>query len=123
MDIGIIILIAIVAIIALIVIVKMASKPKPVAEPNHERDGISDEMAAALEDVDEGDRQITEISSDGLYLREFWSELIDNLGLDDVAQTPPRIARPTNIRLDLVTDAWISAFFAKSGNTIPPIST
>jgi predicted flap endonuclease-1-like 5' DNA nuclease len=59
MDISIIILIAVVAVIALIVIVKMASKPKPIAsqppvtaaEPHHEGNGLSDEMAAAVEDV------------------------------------------------------------------------
>ena len=57
MDISVIILIAVVAFIALIVIVKMASKPKPIqppataAKPHHEGNGLSDEMAAAVEDV------------------------------------------------------------------------
>ena len=59
MDISIIILIAVVAVIALIIIVKAASRPKTVTsqpsasatEPHHEGNGLSDEMAAAVEDV------------------------------------------------------------------------
>ena len=50
MDISIIILIAVVAVIALIIIAKAASRPK-AAEPHHEGNGLSDEMAAAVEDV------------------------------------------------------------------------
>jgi predicted flap endonuclease-1-like 5' DNA nuclease len=52
MDISIIILIAVVAVIALIIVVKAASRPKATtAEPHHEGNGLSDEMAAAVEDV------------------------------------------------------------------------
>jgi predicted flap endonuclease-1-like 5' DNA nuclease len=52
MDISVIILIAVVAVIALIIVVKAASRPKANAtEPHHEGNGLSDEMAAAVEDV------------------------------------------------------------------------
>ena len=52
MDISSIILIAVVAVIALIIVVKMASRPKTIAaKPHLEGNGLSDEMAAAVEDV------------------------------------------------------------------------
>jgi hypothetical protein len=52
------------------------------------------------------------------YLKQFWTDLVATLRLDDAEQKPPKPTAKPNLYLVLGRRTWISAFFSKSKGQI-----
>lgn len=75
----------------------------------------------AVAPIQEDDEASSEPSDLNRFYKDFWTEFLDELQLDDVSQPRANITQSQNIYFPMPPSgsvAWVSAFFAKSRETV-----